>query len=144
MIFKQTMQYRISEMNRPSQKLLHILCTPFIYMLIIPLVFFDILIEIYQRVCFPLCELKVVNRWDYIRIDRHKLSYLNWLEKINCAYCGYANGWFNYAKTIASETEAYWCGITHAKYKRFKEPEHHKTFLKYNDEEAFKKFAKKL
>ena len=39
---------------------------------------------------------------------------------------------------ITAETEKYWCGIMHKKYKGFVQPAHHKDFLKYGDEKAFK------
>jgi hypothetical protein len=102
------------------------------YGMIIPLVLFDISIEIYQNVCFRLYGIKIVKRSDYIRIDRHKLSKLNAWEKINCAYCGYANGLLPYSVKIASETEKYWCGIKHKEYKGHI-PEHHSEFADYED-----------
>jgi hypothetical protein len=48
-------------------------------------------------------------------IDRHSLSYLNSIEKLNCIYCGYAGGVFAYAREIAARTEQYWCPIKHAR-----------------------------
>lgn len=69
-------------------------------------------------------------------IDRHKLSYLKPVEKINCVYCGYANGIAAYATKIVGETEAYWCGIKH---KREVHQAHQKNFAKYGDEKDFKK-----
>ena len=73
-----------------------------------------------------------------IRIDRQKLKYLNIMEKLNCMYCGYANGLLNYARVISGETERYWCGIKHKSGDGFNEPEHHKDFLEYGDEEGFR------
>jgi len=52
----------------------------------------DLLVEIYHRVCFPFYEMKYISRKKYIRIDRHRLKYLSWFEKISCAYYGYVNG----------------------------------------------------
>ena len=121
----------------------HWLVSPFIYMMIIPLIILDIFLEIYHRICFKIYKINYITRNSYIRIDRHKLKYLNPLEKINCAYCGYANGLLQYASKIAGETEKYWCGIKHKKTKDFVEPEHHKDFLEYNDEKEFNKFIKK-
>jgi hypothetical protein len=43
------------------------------------------------------------------------LSYLNALEKLNCVYCGYANGTLAYAREIAARTEQFWCPIKHAR-----------------------------
>ena len=62
----------------------------------------DLLLEIYHRICFLLYKLPYVKRSTYIKIDRQKLSYLNWLEKLNCMYCSYANGLFHYASIIAA------------------------------------------
>ena len=114
---------------------------PFVWAVLIPLIFADIILEIYHRICFPLYSIPYVKRSNYIRIDRHKLEYLNWAEKIGCAYCGYANGWLHYATIISAETEQYWCGIRHKKYKGFIEQSHHEhmKFTAYGDEKAFRK-----
>jgi hypothetical protein len=112
------------------------------YGMAIPLVILDIGLEIFHRVCFRLCHIPYVKRSRFIKIDRQKLSYLKWFEKLNCAYCGYANGLLQYAVAIGAETEKYWCGIMHAKYKDFKPPKHHKDFLPYGDEQAFRDFVK--
>jgi hypothetical protein len=53
-------------------------------------------------------------------------------------YCGYANGLLHYASAIAGETEKYFCGIKHQSDPNFIEPPHHKNFVKYGDEEAFR------
>ena len=116
---------------------------PVVYLVLIPLVFLDIIFEIYHRLGFLLMGIPYIRRRDYIRFDRQKLSYLKWYEKINCAYCGYVNGWLHYASTVAKETENYWCGIMHKKYNGFKPPEHHKDFLPYDDEKAFDEYVKK-
>lgn len=129
------MEYR----KHPKRFLRHLLSMPFIYAMIFPLIILDIFVGIYHHVCFRLYGIKLLSRRDYIRMDRHKLSYLNFIEKINCTYCSYSNGLMGYASAIAAETEKYWCGIKHRKYKGFKEPAHHKNFLKYGDEKAFRK-----
>lgn len=122
-----------------KRRLQQIISLPFIWGVIIPMVFFDIWVEVYHRICFPLYGLRYVKRSNHIRIDRHKLKYLNWYQKIACAYCGYANGLANYWTVIAGKTEKYWCGIMHKKYPGFKVPKHHKNFVKYGDEKAFRK-----
>lgn len=88
---------------------------PFIYGLILPLLFLDLTVSMYQLVCFPVYGIQKAKRSDYIVFDRHKLAYLNILEKLNCSYCAYANGLLGYAREIASRTEEYWCPIKHAK-----------------------------
>lgn len=112
---------------------------PFILGMIVPLVFFDICMEIYHRIGFSLYNLEYVPRKSYIKIDRHKLSYLGFPDKIWCAYCGYANGLLGYAKEIAAQTEKYWCGIKHQPAPDFYDPEHHKDFIEYGNEQEYKK-----
>ena len=127
----------------PNRYIRHTLCLPFIYLGIIPIVILDIFLELYHQVCFRLYGLPLIKRSSYIKIDRHRLSYLNVIDKFNCAYCGYANGLMNYAVKIVGKTEEYWCGIKHKKYKDFIEPEHHKNFTEYGDEKGFKEKYKK-
>ncbi|MGP0592949.1 hypothetical protein ACTRXD_10505 [Nitrospira sp. T9] len=69
-----------------------LVATPFIYAMIIPLLVFDLCVELYQRVVFPLLGLPLLSRQEYIRQDRHRLPYLNPFQKAGCLYCGYANG----------------------------------------------------
>lgn len=135
------MQHHREAKHNPRILINYGLSMPFVYSVFIPAVFLDICVEIYHRICFKLYGLPYVKRLNYIRIDRQKLSYLSWLEKINCAYCGYINGLFHYVSVIAAETEKYWCGIMHAKYKGFKAPAHHKNFLPYGDEQAYNEFV---
>jgi hypothetical protein len=117
----------------------HLISFPIIWFMIIPLMILDLFLEIYHRTCFRLYGLKIINRAEYIRIDRQKLSYLTFFDKLSCMYCGYANGLLPYATRIAAETEKYWCGIKHAKGGPYKTPPHHKDFLEYGDEEAYRK-----
>jgi hypothetical protein len=92
-----------------------ILTAPAIYALIIPLVLLDLFAAIYQMACFPVYGIPRVRRRDYLAFDRGHLAYLNIIEKINCAYCSYANGLLAYVREIASRTEEYWCPIKHAR-----------------------------
>ena len=43
----------------------------------------------------------------YLAFDRHRLTYLNFAEKLNCEYCAYANGILAYFTEIAARTEQY-------------------------------------
>lgn len=131
------MQYK----KYPERVYRHFLSIPIIYMMIVPLVAFDIFLEIYHQICFRLYKIPVVKRSNYIKIDRQKLKYLTRWERVNCAYCGYANGLMHYSTTIAGETEKYWCGIKHAKDPNFIPPEHHKDFMEYGDATAYKKLG---
>ena len=92
-----------------------ILTAPVIYALIVPLVILDVFVSLYQAVCFPVYKIQKVRRADYLIFDHHHLAYLNIIEKLNCAFCSYANGLIAYTREIASLTEAYWCPIKHAK-----------------------------
>ena len=122
----------------------HILTAPFIFGAVIPIAIADLYIEIYHRICFPFYRMPYVKRKNYIKIDRHKLSYLKVGQKINCVYCGYANGVINYWRAIVGETEKYFCAIQHKKNPDFISPEHHKEFLDYSDKETFvKEYASK-
>lgn len=120
----------------------HLVSTPFLYMMIIPLLVVDVFTTIYHAVCFPLWGLPYVNRKNYIRIDRHKLSYLSVGDKLNCLYCGYANGLLHYASAVAGETERYWCAIKHQAVEGFIPPAHHQDFIEYGDQAAFERITK--
>ncbi|RME62456.1 MAG: hypothetical protein D6782_12165 [Alphaproteobacteria bacterium] len=87
---------------------------PFIYAMIVPLALLDAMLWLYQQTCFRAYRIPRVQRRDFVAIDRHRLGYLNAIERLNCAYCGYANGVLAYAVEIASRTEQYWCPIKHA------------------------------
>lgn len=70
-------------------------------------------------------------------IDRHKLAYLR-IEKLNCAYCGYANGVFAYVREIAGRTEAYWCPIKHGE--RTRDPHgYYDDFATCGDPQGYKR-----
>lgn len=94
---------------------LNLLAAPIIYSMIVPIALLDAWISVYQWMCFPLFGIRRVRRRNYIVIDRHKLAYLNGIEKLNCVYCGYANGVFAYTREITGRTETYWCPIKHGK-----------------------------
>lgn len=94
---------------------LGLLVSPVVYSLIIPVVIFDLFLLLYQAICFTVFNIPKVRRRDYIALDRHKLKYLNPIERFNCVYCGYANGFIAYALEIGSRSEQYWCPIKHAR-----------------------------
>ncbi len=93
----------------------NVLSAPFIYAMIVPFVILDIGLTMYQAICFRLYDVPRVARSQFIVIDRQSLSYLNSIERLNCIYCGYANGLLAYAREIAARTEQYWCPIKHAR-----------------------------
>jgi len=119
-----------------TARLGHILTAPVIYSLIFPIFILDVSISIYQSICFRIYAIPLVRRSDYIQIDRHKLAYLNIIEKLNCIYCGYGNGVIEYAREITSITEQYWCPIKHARRVRATH-ELTNNFLDYGDADAY-------
>lgn len=94
--------------------LLSYVVAPVIYSMIIPAATMDLFASFYQAICFPVYGIPKVKRSDYIVLDRGKLKYLNWIERINCDYCSYFNGLISYVREIASRTEQYFCPIRHA------------------------------
>lgn len=120
-----------------------ILTAPFIYGLIVPIVLLDVCVTIYQAVCFRVYGIPRVERGAYIIFDRQALVYLNALEKLNCAYCSYANGLFAYVREIAARTEQYWCPIKHAR--RMIAPHaRYADFVDYGDAESYHLRLEKL
>jgi hypothetical protein len=97
-----------------NARFLSVATAPIIYAMVVPLAFLDLSMTIYQAICFTAYGVPKVRRGDYIIFDRHKLAYLNALQKFNCVYCSYGNGMIAYVQEIASRTEAYWCPIKHA------------------------------
>ena len=118
-------------------KPLIVLTAPVIYALIVPLVLLDLFITIYQLVCFPVYGIAKVRRQDYLIFDRRYLAYLNALEKLNCAYCSYANGLIGYVREIAARTEQYWCPIKHAR-RIAAAHSHYADFVDFGDAAAYK------
>jgi hypothetical protein len=113
-------------------------------MMLFPMAIADLFLEIYHRICFPLYGIPTLKRKNYIRLDRHRLEYLSFFDKLNCTYCAYANGLAHYMVAIAGKTEEYWCGIKHAPAKGFSEPAHQKNFLKYGDKKSYEEKYCKL
>jgi hypothetical protein len=115
-----------------------ILTAPVIYSLLIPIALLDIFVIIYQAICFPVYKIPQVRRRDYLIFDRHHLAYLNIIEKINCAYCSYANGAISFAREVAARTEVYWCPIKHARRILGPHP-HYQGFADFGDADEYRK-----
>jgi len=116
----------------------NLLTAPVIYSLIVPIVLIDLWITLYQAVCFRMYGIARVRRSGYIVIDRQHLAYLNAIEKLNCMYCGYANGVLAYVREVAARTEQFWCPIRHARRTRGSHP-HYREFVDYGDAEGYKR-----
>lgn len=109
------------------------LSAPLIYAMIIPLVFLDVCLALYQGICFPLYGIPTVPRRQYVRDSRARLGYLTAFDRLNCWYCGYANGLINYAREIAARTERFWCPIKQRFAEQVAVPAHQKTFVEQGD-----------
>lgn len=120
-----------------------ILTAPVIYALIVPLALLDLCVSVYQAVCFPVYGIAKVRRRDHIAMDRHHLAYLNALQKLNCAYCSYANGLVSYVREIAGRTEQYWCPIKHARRVLQAHP-YYGGFADFGDAEGYRNELKTL
>ena len=113
---------------------------PLIWLPLPVFILLDILVSIYQAVCFPIYKIEKIKRSTYILIlDRNKLQYLTPFQKISCMYCGYANGLLVYLKEIAGLTEKYWCGIMHENKKGFinQPSQSSQNFAQFNDKDDF-------
>jgi len=122
---------------------LMILSAPVIYSLLIPIALADLWVMAYQAICFPVYKIPKVRRRDYLVFDRHHLAYLNIIEKINCAYCSYANGAIAFIREVASRTEVYWCPIKHARRVLGPHP-HYQGFADFGDAEGFREKLKQM
>ena len=132
-----TMKTRLLRYIADSRPLT-ILSAPVIYALIVPIALLDLAVSIYQAVCFPIYGIAKVRRGDYLTFDRARLAYLNAIEKLNCAYCSYANGVIAYAHEIAARSEQYWCPIKHA-WRTLGRHEKYVGFTAYGDAEAYRR-----
>ncbi len=144
---KVSFQREVKEQNRRLVKAIHrylgeasllnILTVPMIWSCLLPALLLDLVVSVFQLICFPVYSIPKVKRSDYIIIDRQYLSYLNMIEKMNCCYCGYFTGLIGYVQEIAARTEQYWCPIKHA----HRTGVHHsrlKNFLDYGDAKGFR------
>lgn len=116
---------------------LSVLTAPVIYSMLIPIVALDLTVLLYQTICFPVYGIPKVRRRDYLVFDRHHLAYLNAIEKLNCAYCSYANGMVAFVREVAARTEIYWCPIKHARRMLGPHP-YYQGFADFGDAEGFR------
>jgi hypothetical protein len=122
---------------------LTLLTAPVIYSLIVPFVVIDLWVTFYQAVCFRAWGVAPVRRTAFFAIDRHKLGYLNGIEKANCLYCSYVTGLIAYIGEVAARTEQYWCPIRHAKRVHGRH-DRHGEFAGYGDGAAFRELLPSL
>jgi hypothetical protein len=123
--------------------LLNILTVPFVWLCVVPAVLMDAVVSLYQFVCFRVYGIPKVERRDYIVVDRHNLSYLNIVEKMNCMFCSYFNGLMAYVQEIAARTEQHWCPIKHARKVSYIHTRYHR-FFEYGDAKTYRDELKQL
>lgn len=116
----------------------HLVTVPVIWACLIPTLLFDLFVSLFHAICFPLYGIQKVKRAEYIVFDRQYLEYLNFFEKVNCAYCSYFNGLVAYVQEIGARTEQYWCPIKHARRIAFIH-NHYQNFFDYGDAEKYRK-----
>jgi hypothetical protein len=133
---------RISRYLKESE-IQNIVTIPFIWACLIPALLMDAFVSLFQAVCFPIYKIPKVKRSSYIVIDRHALSYLNAIEKLNCVYCGYFNGLIAYIREIAGRTEQYWCPIKHAR-RTSGFHSRYSRFLEYGDAKGYRQELDKV
>jgi len=114
-----------------------LLATPVIYSVLVPFLLLDAWVSLFQAICFRAWGISRVRRADYFAIDRHRLAYLNGIEKANCLFCSYANGLLAYVREIAARTEQYWCPIRHARRVRAAH-DRYLSFVPYGDAAGYR------
>jgi hypothetical protein len=118
--------------------LFSLLTAPVIYSLLLPFLILDLWVTLYQSICFPIYGMARVPRRRYFALDRHRLAYLNGIEKANCTFCSYANGLLAYVREVAARTEQYWCPIKHARAVPAPHQRYH-VFLDYGDASGYRR-----
>lgn len=114
-----------------------LLTAPIIYGALLPMLLLDLTVSMYQAICFRVYGIPLVHRDEHFVYDRGLLRYLNWIERMNCLYCSYANGLMSYAREIVARTEQYWCPIRHAR-RLLETHSHYGQFADYGDAEAYR------
>jgi hypothetical protein len=110
---------------------------PIIYLGVVPMLALDLFLLIYQSICFPVYGIPKAKRSEYVVLDRGDLPYLNLIEKLNCMYCGYANGLAAYFREISARTEQFWCPIKHARRIQAAH-DRYPGFFEYGDAESYR------
>ena len=121
----------------------NLLTTPVIYSLALPFLLLDLWVSAYQAICFPIYGIAGVRRGSHFTIDRHKLAYLNGIEKANCLYCSYAEGVVGYVREVLARTEQYWCPIKHGRDVPVPH-DHYQLFFDYGDAEGYRRDLPRL
>lgn len=129
----------IGEERARQRGLLRIwLVAPVIYVMIFPIVLFDLAATAYQAICFRAYGIPRVSRRKYVRLFSRGRKTVTPLDRFNCAYCTYANGVVAYARAILIETEKYWCPIKYQTRKDFTPPHPQEIYAEAGDEKGLR------
>ncbi|MBI5889783.1 MAG: hypothetical protein HZB47_03790 [Nitrosomonadales bacterium] len=109
---------------------------PVIYGMALPMLLFDLCVNLYQWTCFPVYGIARVKRGSYFVMDHQHLAYLNIIEKAHCLYCSYAVGLLGFASEVVARTEQYFCPIKHAE-RILGAHSRYEHFLAYGEAEDF-------
>ncbi len=126
-----------------NSRFMVVITSPVIWLCLLPIALADIVGTFYQAVCFPIYGIPKVRRRDYVVFDRHRLGYLNWVEKLNCDYCAYVNGILAYFTEIAARTEQHWCPIKHAGCSKCEHSRYRK-FAEFGDAKDYREHFEKI
>lgn len=102
-----------------------------IYLAFFPLIVCHVLCHLYQAIAFSIYDIPKIHLEDYLILDRGRLKKLNVIQRLNCVYCGYANGVLAWMRATANQTEAYACGVKHSVSKMGQE--YQKDFHEYDE-----------
>lgn len=80
---------------------------------ILPMFAIDVYTVIFQYVYFGIHHIPKLDRREYVVMDRHRLRGLSPTQKVNCVYCGYANGVAGFAKAVVEQMERFSCAVKH-------------------------------
>jgi hypothetical protein len=119
-------------------RLRNLLTAPLIYSVGLPLLLLDIWVTAYQWICFPIYGIARVPRRACFIVDRHRLGYLNVIEKAHCMYCSYVTGVIAYVGEVTARTEQYWCPIKHAR-PALQPHAHYDAFVDYGDAAGYRR-----
>ncbi len=122
----------------------NIISMPFIYSVLIPVFLLDLVVSLYQAVCFPLYRIPKIRRRDYIQYNRGKMESLGLIDKAHCHYCSYVNGAIAYAAKVAGQTEKIWCPLRHAAENKFVELPHQKSFVSGDQKSELEEYYQSL
>ncbi|MBU0457920.1 hypothetical protein KKF03_00540 [Patescibacteria group bacterium] len=103
----------------------------YVYFEIIFFIAAHIICILHQTIVFTLFGAPKFPLKDFIVLDRGKLNKLNWVQRVGCLYCGYANGLMAWIKATVNVTEVYSCAIKHSVRKQGQE--HQKGFYEYGE-----------